>query len=69
MHISGIATECSRRCVQLALKCTDEEVAVELNALAVELMVAAVKDAELLVVSSPTSRPESKLPLDIVVSS
>jgi hypothetical protein len=55
--------------VQLALKCTDEEVAVELNALAVELMVAAVKDAELLVVSSPTSRPESKLPLDIVVSS
>ena len=49
MHISDIALECSRRCAQLASKCTNEEVAVELNVLAVRLMVAAVRDAELLV--------------------
>ena len=49
MHISDIALECSRRCAQLALKCTHEEVAIELNVLAVRLMAAAVRDAELLV--------------------
>ncbi len=47
MHISDIALECSQRCAQLALKCTNEEVAIELNVLAVRLMVAAVRDAEL----------------------
>lgn len=48
MHISGIALECSRCCAQLALKCSNEEIAVELNVLAVQLMTAAVRDAELL---------------------
>lgn len=47
MHISDIALECSRRCARLALKCTNEEIAVELNVLAVQLMTAAVRDAEL----------------------
>lgn len=49
MHISDIALECSQRCAQLASKCTDEEIAIELNVLAVRLMVAAVRDTELLV--------------------
>lgn len=49
MHISDIALECSQRCAQLASKCTDEEIAIELNVLAVRLMVAAARDAELLV--------------------
>jgi len=29
MHISDTALECSRRCAQLALKCTDEEIATQ----------------------------------------
>jgi len=60
MHISDIARECSQRCVQLALKCSDEEVAVELNAMAVQLMVAVVRGAELLVDSTPVRRPGSE---------
>lgn len=39
MHISDI----------VAAECTDEQVAVELNLLAIRLALAAVKDAELLV--------------------
>lgn len=61
MHISDTVLECSQRCAQLALKCTDEEVAVELNALAVQLMVAAVRDAELLVGPSKKINPEAPL--------
>jgi hypothetical protein len=60
MHISDIALECSQRCTQLASKCTDEEIAIELSVLAVKLMVAVVRDAELLVDSSPRSGTEGE---------
>jgi len=56
MHISDIVLECSQRCAQLALRCTNEEVAIELNVLAVQLMVAAVRDAELLVDTPKAAR-------------
>jgi hypothetical protein len=57
MHASDVL-ECSQRCAQLALKCTDEEVAVELNVLAVQFMVAAVRDAELLLDASTNTTLE-----------
>jgi len=63
MHISDIALECSRRCAQLALKCTNEEIAVELNVLAVQLMTAAVRDAELLLDTSTNTALEGGQPL------
>jgi len=63
MHISDTALECSRRCVQLALKCTNEKIAVELNILAVQLMAvqlmaAAVRDAGLLLDASTNTALE-----------
>lgn len=61
MHISDIALECSQRCAQLASKCTDEEIAIELNVLAVRLMVAAARDAELLVDQTPPRRQTAAL--------
>ncbi|MDO8980448.1 MAG: hypothetical protein Q7V17_14570 [Afipia sp.] len=62
MHISDTALECSRRCAQLALKCTDEEIAVELNVLAVQLMAAAVRDAESLLDASTNTALEEEQP-------
>lgn len=62
MHISDIALACSQRCAQLALKCTNEEVAIELNILAVRLMVAAAKDAELLVNTSSKPAADANEP-------
>jgi hypothetical protein len=53
MHISDTVLDCSRRSLRLAAECTDEHVAVELNLLAIRLLVAAVKDAELMVEQSP----------------
>lgn len=58
MHISNTALECSRRCAQLALKCTNEEIAVEHNILSVQLMAAAVRDAELLLDASTNTALE-----------
>lgn len=69
MHISDIALECSRRCAQLASKCTNEEVAVELNVLAVRLMVAAVRDAELLVDQTQAGDGQPPFPATALVSS
>lgn len=69
MHISDIALECSRRCAQLALKCTNEEVATELNVLAVRLMVAAAKDAELLVDQTRTGDGQPPFPATAPVGS
>jgi hypothetical protein len=40
------------------LKCTNEEIAVELNILAVQLMAAAVRDAELLLDASTNTALE-----------
>jgi hypothetical protein len=54
MHISDAVLECSRRSLRLAAECTDERVAVELNLLAIRLLLAAVKDAELIIEQSPT---------------
>jgi hypothetical protein len=49
MHISDVVLQCSRRSLRLAAECGDERVAVELNLLAIRLLLAAVKDAELIV--------------------
>ena len=58
MNISDVALQCSRRSLQLAAKCSDEQVAVELHLLAIRLLLAAVKDAELIVEeSSVFARP------------
>jgi hypothetical protein len=54
MHISDAVLECSRRSLRLAAECTDERVAVELNLLAIRLLLAAVKDAALIIEQSPT---------------
>ena len=53
MHISDVVLQCSRRSLRLAAECTDERVAVELYLLAIRLLLAAVKDAELIVDESP----------------
>jgi hypothetical protein len=55
MNISDVVLQCSRRSLQLAAECKDEQVAVELHLLAIKLMLAAVKDAELIVEESPVS--------------
>ena len=60
MHISDIVRECSQRCMKLAQNCSDEKFAVELNAMAVQLMIAVVRDAELLVQSVSTKRSDSE---------
>jgi hypothetical protein len=49
MHISDVVLQCSRRSLRLAAECTDEQVAVELYLLAIRLLLAAIKDAELIV--------------------
>jgi hypothetical protein len=49
MHISDTVLDCSRHSLRLAAECADEHVAVELNLLAIRLLLAAVKDAELIV--------------------
>jgi hypothetical protein len=53
MHTSDAVLDCSRRSLRLAAECTDERVAVELNVLAIRLLLAAVKDAEVKVEPSP----------------
>jgi hypothetical protein len=37
MHISDTVLDCARRSLRLAAECTDEQVAVELNLLAIRL--------------------------------
>lgn len=53
MHISDAVLDCSRRSLRLAPECTDERVAVEPNLLAIRLLLAAVKDAELIIEQPP----------------
>ena len=55
MHISDAILDCSRRSLRLAAECTDERVAVELNLLAIRLLLAAVSDAELIIEQSPVT--------------
>jgi hypothetical protein len=55
MHISDAVLDCSRRSLRLAAECTDERVAVELNLLAIRLLLAAVSDAELIIEQSPVT--------------
>jgi hypothetical protein len=52
MHISDVVLQCSRRSLRLAAQWTDEQVAVELYLLAIRLLLAGVKDAELIVEES-----------------
>jgi len=68
MHISDTALECSQRCLQLASKCTDEEIAVELNALAVQLIIAVARNAELIIDPSMEIAPEA-CPLETAYNS
>jgi hypothetical protein len=49
MNISDVVVQCSRRSLRLAAECSDEQVAVELNMLGIRLLLAAIKDAELIV--------------------
>jgi hypothetical protein len=53
MHISDVVLQCSRQSLWLAAGCRDEHVAVELNLLAIRLLLAAIKDAELTVEEQP----------------
>lgn len=53
MHISDVVLQCSRRSLRLAAECTDEQVAVEFYLLAIRLLLAVIKDAELIVEESP----------------
>jgi hypothetical protein len=53
MHFSDTVLDCSRHSLRLAAECADEHVTVELNLLAIRLLLAAVKDAELIVEQSP----------------
>jgi hypothetical protein len=55
MHFSDTVLDCSRRSLRLAAGCTDEHVAVELNLLAIRLLLAAVSDAELAIEQSTAS--------------
>lgn len=52
MHISDMVLDCSRSCLRLATKCTDDRTAVELHMLAFRLMLAAVRDSELVIEES-----------------
>jgi hypothetical protein len=47
MNLSDIVLDCSRTCLHLAAKCTDDHAAAELHLLALRLVLAAVRDAEL----------------------
>jgi hypothetical protein len=49
MNFSDAVLDCAQRSLRLAAECADEHVAVELNLLAIRLLLAAVKDAELIV--------------------
>jgi hypothetical protein len=49
MHISDVALQSSRQSLRLAAECTDEHVAVELHMLAIRLMLAVIKDGELII--------------------
>jgi len=51
--ISDAGLDCSRRSLRLSAECTDERVATELNVLAIRLLLAAVKDTEMIVEQSP----------------
>jgi hypothetical protein len=53
MHISDVVLDCSRNCLRLAAKCTDDHAAAELQLLALRLLLAAVHDAELTVDGLP----------------
>jgi len=52
-HISDEVLDCSRRCLRLAAKCSDDHIAVELQLLALQLLLAAVGDAEITVDELP----------------
>jgi hypothetical protein len=58
MHISDAVLDCWRRGLRLAAECTDEHVAVELNLLAIRLLLAVVNDTELTVEQSPVLMSE-----------
>jgi hypothetical protein len=53
MHISDVILQCSRRSLRLAAEGADEQLAVELDLLAIRLLLAAIKDAELIVEEPP----------------
>jgi hypothetical protein len=46
-HISDVALDCSRQCLRLAAECSNDHTAAGLHLLALQLLLAAVGDAEL----------------------
>jgi hypothetical protein len=46
-HISDVALDCSRQCLRLAAECSDDHTLAGLQVLALQLLLAAVGDAEL----------------------
>ena len=52
-HISDVVLDCSRGCLRLASKCSDDHLAAELQLLSLRLLLAAVGDAELTVDELP----------------
>jgi len=46
-HISDVALDCSRESLRLAAECSDDHTAAGLHLLALQLLLAAVGDAEL----------------------
>jgi hypothetical protein len=53
MNLSDVVLDCSQTCLRLAAKCTDDHAAAELHLLALRLMLAAVRDAELVMEELP----------------
>jgi hypothetical protein len=53
MNLLDVVLDCSRTCLRLAAKCTDDHAAAELHLLALRLMLAATRDAELVMEELP----------------
>jgi hypothetical protein len=56
-HISDVVLDCSRGCLRLAAKSSDDHIAAELQLVSLRLLLAAVGDAELTVDESPIPIP------------
>jgi hypothetical protein len=52
-HISDEVLDCSRGCLRLATKCSDDHIATELQLLSLRLLLAAIGDAALMVDELP----------------
>jgi hypothetical protein len=56
-HISDIVLSSSADCLRLAAECSDDHIAIELQLLSMQLLLAAINDAELLENGLPIQIP------------